>query len=391
MNENNNTITIRQPRTLFSHLDDVSLRSMYDEYVWFGLNENQRRDLLQETVNREAIANGNKYACTVVFSDMDCGTYGEQRGNVILMNRDIFVNDCMTEVYNGQTITYKLNDSNFLAYETVMHEHQHVLQDAITYGIVDADLQTKALFETNCFTTSDINGSRGSQYMLGKLDFSLYMLNPTEADAFRVSQSKANALVNEFNALYGEKQSNIAYTNRMKSEAFDVKIEQYKALYNNPNIEKEVANVLMNAHYQTNIPVDANIETIVHREMILSQNEIDNQYKPKEVSQMQDNKWADMHVSRDAYGSTLRNTVNSFYEHITNDPAVSQEQAIAETAQVSEGYLNAMEAFDVAQSEALSTGTSVDSVGIDSGSAVVSESGLSGGMDYGCDNSIGIE
>ncbi len=391
MQMDNNSNTITHPETIYSHLSDSSLHSMYDESVWFGLNEGQRHDLLQETVNREAIANGNKYACEVVFTDLDCRTSGEQCGNTIYLNREMFVDDKISVEYDGKTITYSLFDSNFQAYETIMHEHQHVLQDAIATGTVEADAETKALFESNCFTTSDINGEKGSQYLLGEVDFSMYMLNPTEANAYRVSQEKTATLVSELNSQYGEKASNATYTDKMTREAYEVKLEQYKELYNNPNVEKEVANVLMNAHHNTNIPVDKNIETIVHREMVLSQQTIDNEYKMMEVSQMEGNKWADMHVSRETYDATLHSTVNSFYEHSMNDPSVSQEQAISETSQVSEGYLNAMDAFDAAQAEAVNTSVSVDTGCVDSSASADVDSGVSGGVDGGCDSGMGVE
>lgn len=382
--------SVTHPETIYSRLSNSELHSMYDESVWFGLNEAQRHDLLQETVNREAIANGSKYSCEIVFADMDSQTAGSQCGNTITLNREMFVNDRMSIEYGGKTITYSLPDSNFQAYETVMHEHQHVLQDAIANGTVEADAETKALFEANGFTVSDINGEKGSQYLLGEIDFSMYMLNPTEADAFRTSQAKTAALLSELNSQHGEKASNAAYADKMTRESYEAKLGQYRELYNNPNIDKEVANVLMNAYHNTNIPVDKNIEAIVHREMVLSQQAIDNENKMMEVSQMEGNKWADMHVSREVYDSTLRSSVNAYYEHAMNDPSVSQEQAISETSQVSENYLSAMEAFDAAQAEA-----AVDTGEIDSEAGPEASDGIDGGcddgMDGGCDDGMDIE
>lgn len=387
-----NVETITHPETMYSDLSDSALRSMYDEGVWFNLNEAQRHDLLQETVNREAIANGNKYSCEVVFENMDNQTAGAQVGNTIFMNREMFVNDKMSVEYNGKTITYNMFDSNFQAYETVMHEHQHVLQDAIANGTVEADAETKALFEANGFTVSDVNGERGSQYLLGEVDFSMYMLNPTEADAFKVSQEKTNTLIAELNSQYGEKASNATYADRMTRESYAVKLEQYKELYNNPNVDKEVANVLMNKYHNMDLPVDKTIETIVHREMVLSQEVMDNENKMMEVSKMEGNKWADMHVSRETYDNTLRSGVNAYYEHAMNDPSVSHTQAISETAQVSEGYLNAMDAFDAAQAEASNNEAAVDTEsGMDAGVSSDVDSGVSGGADGGCDNDMGIE
>ena len=56
--------------------------------------------------------------------------------------------------------------------------------------------------------------------------------------------------------------------------------------------------------------------------------------------------WADLHVTREQYDQTLRDSVNQFYEHQMNDPNVSQEEAIESTSQMAESYHNAMDEFD---------------------------------------------
>ena len=389
MDNEKNIIT--HPETIYSDLSDNDLRSMYDESVWFCLDEGQRHDLLQETANREAIANGNSYSCEVVFANLDHQTAGSQCGNTIFLNREMFVNDKISVEYDGKTISYSLFDSNFQCYNTLLHESRHVYQESIINGVTKADSTTKEMFEANDFTVSNVNGEKGSQYLLGEIDYSLYMLQPTESDAFQFAESKTNMLVNELNAQYGEKASNATYMDKMTRESYAVKLEQYRDLYNNQNVDKEVANVLMNKYHNLDIPVDKNIETIVHREMVLSQEVIDNENKMMEVSQMEGNKWADMHVSRETYDNTLRDSVNAYYDHAMNDPSISQEQAISETNQVSEGYLSAMEAFDAAQAEASLESTSVDSGSLDTSASFGTDSGISDGMDGGCDGGVGVE
>ena len=48
-------------------------------------------------------------------------------------------------------------------------------------------------------------------------------------------------------------------------------------------------------------------------------------------------------VTAEDYESSMRSTVNAFYEHAVNDPSLTQEEAIAQTAEVAENYLAAME------------------------------------------------
>lgn len=78
--------------------------------------------------------------------------------------------------------------------------------------------------------------------------------------------------------------------------------------------------------------------------------------------------WSNLHVTREQYDQTLRDSVNQFYEHQINDPNVSQEEAIATTAQMAENYQNAMDEFDnnvQAEAEVQAT-ESIDS-GMDGG------------------------
>jgi len=388
---------VTHPKTVYSNLSNSELRSMYDESVWFKLNESQKLDLLQETVNREAIANGSQYSCTVVFADLKPGVSGEQNGNTIFLDRNTFVNNLQTVVYdNNHTATFITKNANIKAYECLMHEHQHVLQEAIADGVVKADAETTALCKANGFTTSIVDGKLGCQYMSGETGYDLYFLNPTEADAYRVSESKTMALVNELNEKAGVvKTSNALYCEEMKDGSYDARLEQIKEKYNNENIEKDVANVLKNSYYETNIPVDKNIEKKVHEEMIATHNSI---YKKAslEESKMDNNKWVDMHVSRETYDNTLRDSVNAYYEHAMNDPSVSNEEAVAQTGQVAESYLNAIDAFDAAQAEAgagneaqsaAETGTGLGTS--DAGAGV--SGGIDGGVDGGVDGGAGVE
>lgn len=73
-------------------------------------------------------------------------------------------------------------------------------------------------------------------------------------------------------------------------------------------------------------------------------------YRKEENKMSEVKDWKDLHVSREEYEATLRDSVNSFYEHQTNTPGVSQEEAISTTSEMAENYEEAMEEFD-AQAE----------------------------------------
>ena len=84
-----NDVRVYQPLTAYSCFSDNALTDIFRHSVWIGLNEEQRRDLLQEVVNREAVKNGGLYSCKVEFCDLPSNTAGEQRGNTICLNRQM--------------------------------------------------------------------------------------------------------------------------------------------------------------------------------------------------------------------------------------------------------------------------------------------------------------
>ena len=53
-------------------------------------------------------------------------------------------------------------------------------------------------------------------------------------------------------------------------------------------------------------------------------------------------------VTVEDYDNSMRSTVNAFYEHALNDPSMSQEEAIAQTSQMAENYLNTMDEINTA-------------------------------------------
>lgn len=48
------------------------------------------------------------------------------------------------------------------------------------------------------------------------------------------------------------------------------------------------------------------------------------------------------------YDKSLRQTVNNYYTHALNDPSMSKEEAIQQTAQMAENYLNTMDDLESA-------------------------------------------
>lgn len=266
----------------YAGLTSNDLYSYFSRSNWTGLNESQRLDLLQEVADRQAAANGDKYSVTVSFENMDSSTSGYEAGNHIYLNRDMFVNDRVVESYGDKTIEFKLTDSNWQALETVLHEGEHAFQDNISNGTVEADDATKALFQSNNFTVSDVDGNRASQYMLGKNNYAFYYLNPSELDAFKTSQDQTQAIIASLQSQGLKDSSMDQYLAELQKNGYEAKLNEYRSEFGNENVDKEVAAVLKNTYFNTNEPVDKNIEKAVKSEMIESQKALDRENKMSE-------------------------------------------------------------------------------------------------------------
>lgn len=329
-----NDTTLAQPQTKYSALDDNSLMDMYRESVWYDLCESDRRELLQETVNREVVNNGGKYTCTVSFEDLGSDFSGKQIGDTIEMNREMFVKDQISKKYDETTIVYNLKDSNYQGFETLMHEHQHVLQEKIADGTIDAPPEIKAKFESNNFTVTEIDGQRASQYMLGETSYDLYYLNPTELDAHSTSQEKAMALVNEHKAKYGEDNSISSYEKNMSKTGFESTLAGLKEKYGE-NIDKQVEQVLLNKYNNTHVPVDKKIEKAVENEMIATQRAIDLENRMEENNDMKLD-------SEELYGDNSEKSVIAAFDAAQSAEANSTTLSLGESAAVSaEGGMSA--------------------------------------------------
>lgn len=263
---------ITQPQTMYSSLSDSGLYAMYRHDSWVTLDESQRHDLLQETVNREAIADGNKLTANVSFGHLPVDEDGVQQDGNIILDYNKTVLDKQEAVINGKTITTDAKCPSYDALTTVLHEYQHVKQDAIIDGKITADPAVKEALEANMGTLSVVDGQIGCQYLSGETDYGLYYLQPCELDAFTTSETKTDAIIDSIKAQYGSDPAMVAYADKMAKYGYAAQLAEFRAQYNNPNVEVEVSKALQNAYNNTNIAVDPNVEAAVKTEMVASAN-----------------------------------------------------------------------------------------------------------------------
>lgn len=263
-----------------SGLSDEALIAMYRGESWFNMNEQQRLELLQETVNRSAQQNGELGSCRVAFSDdLGPGVSGVQSGDQILLSRERYVMDMGQVTYGGRTITVPLTDSNMQALETVLHEDQHAWQNQVIDGTVPcSDPQLLREYMANNFDVSLVRDGQGAcdvgqQYLSGAGNggYYLYYLQSTERDAFRISQARTMEAAAYLEQHYGQDGSLDAYRQSVAANGYEATLQQAQRYFGTETVEEDINTTLQNQFYHEDKPVSSPVvEEAVKQEMVLS-------------------------------------------------------------------------------------------------------------------------
>ena len=354
--------------TRYGSLSNNDLYAMYRGTVYSNLSESEKLDLLQETVNRDALERGEVGAPRVQFASLPNDISGKAGNGVIQVNYDMAVKGQQTLEYNGQTFVHTMDDHNIQALNTVIHENVHCFQDQVIDGTIripDSDLT--AQYQANGFTTSAVlqDGSYklGSQYLTGETPggYYMYYFQSTERDAHKSAELKTDSILQGVSSKYGTEPSFEAYRQSVEANGYQAMEQRATQIFNTPNFEQDLNQVLQNQYFGTNVPVNPNVERAVKSEMT----ETYQAMLREQVSQnnslhtMEENNMGfdPKPVSLEEYNQSLRDSVNAYYQHAMNDPNMSQDEAISSTAQTAENYLNAVDEFQAAQ---LGTGNAVD-------------------------------
>lgn len=344
--------------TRYGNLSNDQLYAMFRESTYSKLGESEKLELLQETVNRDALEKGEIGAPEVRFADLPANESGNAANGVINVNWDMAVNGTQSFEYNGQTIQHSISDYNVQSLNTVLHENTHCFQDQVIDGTITiADSQKTAEYQANSFTSSavlqDGKYQLGSQYMTGETanGYYCYYFQSTERDAFLAAEEKTATILNGLTEKYGTEPSFEAYAKSVETTGFHATEQEAIVRFQNLNFERDLNQTLQNQYFGTNIPVDKNTEAAVKAEMIATHKSLQQQITQNNISTKEDTKMSfnPNPVSLDDYNATLRGSVNDYYEHAMNDPTMSKEDAIKSTAEMSEKYLDAVQEFQESQ------------------------------------------
>ena len=375
--------------TRYGNLSNDQLYAMFRESTYSKLEESEKLDLLQETVNRDALEKGEVGAPEVRFADLPANESGNAANGVINVNRNMAVNGTQSFEYNGQTIEHSISDYNVQSLNTVLHENTHCFQDQIIDGTITIeDAQKTAEYQANSFTSSavlqDGRYQLGSQYLIGETanGYYCYYFQSTERDAFLGAEERTAAILRGLTEKYGTEPSFEAYAKSVESTGYHATEREAIERFQNPNFVRDLNQTLQNQYFGTNVPVDKNTEAAVKAEMVATHRSLQQQItQANNLSVKEDTKMSfnpNKPVSLDEYNTALRDSVNAYYVHAMNDPTMSKEEAIKSTAEMSEKYMNAVQEFQESQGMQTTAGdTAVDS-------------GVSGGG-IGDDDSGGVD
>lgn len=345
--------------TQYGNLNNDELYSMYRESVYSKLSENEKLDLLQETVNRDALERGELGSPRVQFEVMPANESGYAANGIISVNYDMAVNGVQLSEYNGQTIQHFIDDYNVQALNTVLHENAHCFQEQVIDGTIRIDdPQLTAEYQANDFTPSIVleNGSYklGSQYLTGETQagYHMYYFQATERDAYLSAEKKTDAILQGITEKHGTEPSFSAYAKSVAATGYQAREQEAIQLFQNPNFVKDLNQTLQNQYFGTNKPVDPATEKAVKAEMVESYRTMHQQISQgnhaliKEETKMS---FDPKPVTMEEYDQTLRDTVNAYYTHAINDPSMSNEDALKSTGETAEKYLGATQEFQEAQ------------------------------------------
>lgn len=348
--------------TRYGNLSNDQLYAMFRESTYSKLGESEKLDLLQETVNRDALEKGEIGAPEVRFADLPANESGNAANGVINVNRDMAVNGTQSFEYNGQAIQHSISDYNVQSLNTVLHENTHCFQDQVIDGTITIeDAQKTAEYQANSFTSSavlqDGRYQLGSQYLTGETanGYYCYYFQSTERDAFRGAEEKTAAILSELTEKYGTEPSFEAYDKLVETTGYQATEREAIERFQNPNFEKDLNQTLQNQYFGTNVPVDKNTEAAVKAEMVATHRNLQQQItQANNISTKENTKMSfdpNKPVSLEEYNETLSHTYAMTYEHMKNDPTLSQEEFIQQASAMSEKYHDAIQEFQDAKTE----------------------------------------
>ena len=376
----------------------VNRRELYSNFSynkWNQLDTGSKWKCLQQLENHFAAEQGRPAVKVLPISSKEArGAYGgyDPDKNVIYINRDLVEYGTLVGPVDINHPTQL--DANMQLFDTIAHEGYHAYQGyAIKHPGFHKDMKQVKEWAINDRNVKYFR--RGDEYLV----------QPRERDAWKYGSEKTREAFDEIEKYYGTEPGRAMYEKSVEDNSYENALE--RLWNNNPDALNQMYKEMMDAYeeryWENNSTVNLDPITVdeydaISREAVnryyehLKNNpslsnedvmrmtgdmsekyfsaveEYKNAVQQKEKSEDRGEKenrtekyeaqnpenrsiFNPDRVSVEEYDKTLRDQVNKYYEHLKNDPSLSNEDVMRMTEEMSEKYLTAVEEYRNAQKQ----------------------------------------
>ena len=376
----------------------VNRRELYSNFSynkWNQLDTGSKWKCLQQLENHFAAEQGRPAVKVLPISSKEArGAYGgyDPDKNVIYINRDLVEYGTLVGPVDINHPTQL--DANMQLFDTIAHEGYHAYQGyAIKHPGFHKDMKQVKEWAINDRNVKYFR--RGDEYLV----------QPRERDAWKYGSEKTREAFDEIEKYYGTEPGRAMYEKSVEDNSYENALE--RLWNNNPDALNQMYKEMMDAYeerYRENNstvnldPITVDEYDAISREAVnryyehLKNNpslsnedvmrmtgdmsekyfsaveEYKNAVQQKEKSEDRGEKenrtekyeaqnpenrsiFNPDRVSVEEYDKTLRDQVNKYYEHLKNDPSLSNEDVMRMTEEMSEKYLTAVEEYRNAQKQ----------------------------------------
>lgn len=282
----------------------VNRRELYSNFSynkWNQLDTGSKWKCLQQLENHFAAEQGRPAVKVLPISSKEArGAYGgyDPDKNVIYINRDLVEYGTLVGPVDINHPTQL--DANMQLFDTIAHEGYHAYQGyAIKHPGFHKDMKQVKEWAINDRNVKYFR--RGDEYLV----------QPRERDAWKYGSEKTREAFDEIEKYYGTEPGRAMYEKSVEDNSYENALE--RLWNNNPDALNQMYKEMMDAYEE--------------------------RYRENNSTVNLDP------ITVDEYDAISREAVNRYYEHLKNNPSLSNEDVMRMTGDMSEKYFSAVEEY----------------------------------------------
>ena len=282
----------------------VNRRELYSNFSynkWNQLDTGSKWKCLQQLENHFAAEQGRPAVKVLPISSKEVrGDYGgyDPDKNVIYINRDLVEYGTLVGPVDINHPTQL--DANMQLFDTIAHEGYHAYQGyAIKHPGFHKDMKQVKEWAINDRNVKYFR--RGDEYLV----------QPRERDAWKYGSEKTREAFDEIEKYYGTEPGRAMYEKPVEDNSYENALE--RLWNNNPDALNQMYKEMMDAYEE--------------------------RYRENNSTVNLDP------ITVDEYDAISREAVNRYYEHLKNNPSLSNEDVMRMTGDMSEKYFSAVEEY----------------------------------------------